>query len=50
MSTPATDLFALHAQNNPDRPAVIEAHTGTHTLPGRDRLVPAYPGMRSVTR
>ena len=24
MSTPATDLFALHAQNNPDRPAVIE--------------------------
>jgi len=31
------------------KPALIEAHSGTHSLPGRDRLVPAYPGMRSVT-
>jgi hypothetical protein len=29
--------------------AVLEAHAGTHSLPGRDRLVPLYPGMRSVT-
>ena len=32
------------------KPAAIEAHTGSHSLPGRDPLVPAYPGMRSVTR
>ncbi len=32
------------------KPALIEAHAGTHSLPGRDRLVPAYPGMRSVTQ
>jgi hypothetical protein len=31
------------------KPALIEAHSGTHSLPGRDPLVPAYPGMRSVT-
>jgi len=28
----------------------IEAHAGTHSLPGRDPLVPAYPGMKSVAR
>lgn len=28
----------------------IEAHEGTHNLPGRDPLVPAYPGMKSLTR
>jgi hypothetical protein len=28
--------------------AAIESHSGTHSLPGRDRLVPAYPGMRSA--
>ena len=27
----------------------IEAHAGTHSLPGRDPLVPAYPGMRGLT-
>lgn len=31
------------------KPALIEAHKGTHSLPGRDPLVPAYPGMRSMT-
>jgi len=31
------------------RAAVIGARGGTHSLPGRDPLVPAYPGMRSVT-
>lgn len=31
------------------KPATVEAHAGTHSLPGRDHLVPAYPGMRSVT-
>jgi hypothetical protein len=31
------------------KPAVLELHGGTHSLPGRDRLVPLYPGMRSVT-
>ena len=30
----------------PSRPAVIEAHAGTHSLPGRDPLVPAYPKAR----
>jgi hypothetical protein len=30
------------------QPALIEAHAGTHSLPGRDPLVPAYPGMRGV--
>jgi hypothetical protein len=30
------------------KPALIEAHAGTHSLPGRDPLVPAYPGMRGV--
>jgi hypothetical protein len=30
------------------RAAVIEARGGTHSLPGRDPLVPAYPGMRSI--
>jgi hypothetical protein len=32
------------------KPALIEAHAGTHSLPGRDPIVPAYPGMRSVTQ
>ncbi|HET9751618.1 MAG TPA: hypothetical protein VFP52_01605 [Myxococcales bacterium] len=27
-------------------PAVLEAHAGTHSLPGRDPLVPAYPNAR----
>jgi hypothetical protein len=31
------------------KPALIEAHAGTHSLPGRDPLVPAYPGMRGLT-
>lgn len=31
------------------KPALIEAHAGTHSLPGRDAQVPAYPGMRSIT-
>jgi hypothetical protein len=30
-------------------PALIEARSGTHSLPGRDARVPAYPGMRPVT-
>jgi hypothetical protein len=30
------------------KPALIEARAGTHSLPGRDPLVPAYPGMRSL--
>lgn len=30
------------------KPALIEAHAGTHSLPARDQLVPAYPGMRSL--
>ena len=34
---------------SPDQPALIEAHAGTHSLPGRDPHVPAYPGMRSIT-
>ena len=34
----------------PGRPALIELHSGTHSLPGRDPHVPAYPGMRSITR
>jgi hypothetical protein len=29
-------------------PALIEARAGTHSLPGRDARVPAYPGMRSA--
>jgi hypothetical protein len=32
------------------KPAIVEAHAGTHSLPGRDPLVPAYPGMRNATR
>ena len=32
------------------KPALIEAHGGTHSLPGRDPLVPAYPGMRGLIR
>jgi hypothetical protein len=31
------------------RVAIIEAHGGTHSLAGRDPLIPAYPGMRSIT-
>src|SRR6267143_2078322 len=30
------------------KPAIIEAHAGTHSLPGRDPALPAYPRMRSV--
>ncbi|HEY6909850.1 MAG TPA: hypothetical protein VI356_10800 [Myxococcales bacterium] len=30
------------------QPAVIEAHAGTHSLPGLDPLVPAYPHARPV--
>ena len=30
------------------KPALVELHAGTHSLPGRDPQVPAYPGMRSV--
>ena len=30
-------------------PAVIEAHAGTHSLPGRDPALPAYPRMRSLS-
>ena len=32
------------------KPALIEARGGTHSLPGRDPLVPAYPGRREGTR
>jgi hypothetical protein len=32
------------------KPALVEAHKGTHSSPGRDPLVPAYPGMRSVAQ
>jgi hypothetical protein len=37
------------AQLASGRPAVVEARGGTHSLPGRDPLVPAYPGMRSLS-
>jgi hypothetical protein len=30
------------------RPAMIEVRGGTHSEPGRDPLLPAYPGMRSI--
>ena len=29
-------------------PAMVEAHAGTHSLPGRDPALPAYPRMRSA--
>jgi hypothetical protein len=29
--------------------AVIEVRGGTHTVPGRDPLLPAYPGMRLIS-
>src|SRR5262249_10703396 len=32
------------------KPALVEAHAGTHSQPGRDPLVPAYPGMRGIRR
>jgi hypothetical protein len=32
------------------KPAQLELHAGTHSLPGRDPLVPLYPGMRSVAQ
>lgn len=32
------------------QPAVIEARQGTHSLPGRDPAVPAYPGARGAPR
>ena len=43
--------LALHGvlRLSSGRPALIEAHSGTHSLPGRDPNVPAYPGMRSIT-
>ena len=31
------------------KPALVEAHAGTHSQPGRDPLVPIYPGMRGLT-
>ena len=31
------------------RPLLIEARFGTHSAPGRDPLVPEYPGMQSTT-
>lgn len=47
-------LTALTARGllrtNSGKPALVEAHAGTHSLPGRDPLVPAYPGMRNSTR
>jgi len=30
------------------KPAIIEAHAGTHSLPGRDPALPAYPRIRRV--
>ncbi len=30
------------------RPLVLQARAGTHSAPGRDPVVPAYPGMRSL--
>lgn len=30
------------------KPALIEAHEGTHSTLGRDPLMPAYPGMRGL--
>ena len=43
--------LALHEtlRLSSSKPALIEAHAGTHSLPGRDAQVPAYPGMRSIT-
>jgi hypothetical protein len=32
------------------KPLLVEAHAGTHSLPGRDPVVPAYPGMRGPTK
>ena len=32
------------------QPAVIEVRGGARSEPGRDPLLPAYPGMRSITR
>lgn len=32
------------------KPALVELHEGTHSLPGRDPVVPAYPGMRSSAK
>jgi hypothetical protein len=32
------------------KPALVEAHSGTHSIPGRDPIVPAYPGMRGTTK
>jgi hypothetical protein len=31
-------------------PATVQAHAGTHSLPGGDPLLPAYPGMRTAPR
>ena len=31
-------------------PATLQARAGTHSAPGRDPLVPAYPGMRPALR
>jgi len=31
------------------RPVVLEARAGTHSAPGRDPLVPTYPGMRLLS-
>jgi len=32
------------------RPLIIEARAGTHSAPGRDPLVPEYPGMRTPSQ
>ncbi|HEX9578047.1 MAG TPA: hypothetical protein VF993_09855 [Myxococcales bacterium] len=32
------------------KPVLVKAHSGTHSLPGRDPVVPAYPGMRGITK
>jgi hypothetical protein len=32
------------------KPALVEAHQGTHSLPGRDPVVPAYPGLRRIAK
>ena len=32
------------------RPVVLQARAGTHSAPGRDPMVPAYPSMRAIGR
>ena len=33
-----------------NKPIVLQARGGTHSAPGRDPLIPTYPGMKSVGR